>query len=258
MGAAAAFLSAALVAVGGALGSPSQATETLEVRTSLNARYQFGDYCPPDASTFARCVRFVGTGWVPGLGRGTSTYTKVLPGDEDCPVIQFNTAVLAIAGKGELELSRAGRRCGPTAPAEVGPLAYTVTNGTGAYSGASGTFVFKSSVYSIDFGCNCGQARDTWTGTLTVPGATFDVTAPSFTGARSKTVRVPKTARGIRVRYAVVTARDIVDGSIPVTCTPRSGSFFEVGRTLVSCSATDSSGNTATTRFAVTVKRART
>lgn len=257
IGAAATFLSVALMAAGGAFGSPSQATETLQVRASFNAKYQFGDYCPPSAPAFARCVRFVGAGTIPGLGSATSTYTKMLPGDDaNCPVIQFNTAVVVIAGKGELELSRAGIACGETAPAETGPLAYTVTGGTAAYSGASGTLVFRSSVFSIDFGCNCGQAKDTWTGTLSVPGATFDVTAPALTGATSKTVRVPRRAKGSRVRYAV-TAEDVVDGTVSVSCVPRSGAFFKVGRTPVSCSATDASGNTARAGFTVTVKRAR-
>jgi len=56
---------------------------------------------------------------------------------------------------------------------------------------------------------------------------------------------------------AVVTfstsATDFVDGSVPVTCIPVSGSTFPVGTTVVSCSATDSHGNTATGSFTVTI-----
>ena len=49
------------------------------------------------------------------------------------------------------------------------------------------------------------------------------------------------------------TATDLVDGSIPVSCTPASGASFPVGMTTVSCSATDAHGNTATGSFTVTV-----
>jgi hypothetical protein len=41
--------------------------------------------------------------------------------------------------------------------------------------------------------------------------------------------------------------------TVPVTRTPASGSSFPVGTTTVTCSATDSHGNTATGSFAVTV-----
>jgi HYR domain len=57
----------------------------------------------------------------------------------------------------------------------------------------------------------------------------------------------------MRVRFAV-TARDAVDGSVAVTCKPRSGTFFKRGRTTVRCSATDSSANTSGAKFTVTVK----
>jgi len=42
---------------------------------------------------------------------------------------------------------------------------------------------------------------------------------------------------------------------LPVACTPRSGSFFKLGRTKVICSASDSSGNMRQAGFIVTVKR---
>jgi hypothetical protein len=89
-----------------------------------------------------------------------------------------------------------------------------------------------------------------------VPGLELDLAPPTFSGAKSKTVRAPKGATRVRVKYNV-TARDAVDGPIPVSCGPRSGSRFEVGRTIVICEATDTSVNTAQARFAVTVKKKR-
>ena len=106
----------------------------------------------------------------------------------------------------------------------------------------------------IDFSCDCGKAQNTWTGTLTVAGAEFDTTPPTLAGAAAKTIRVPKTATRARVRYAV-TARDAVDGSVPVKCIPPAGSWFGLGQTAVECSATDSSGNTRQATFKVTVKQ---
>ncbi|MFA5910611.1 MAG: HYR domain-containing protein [Vicinamibacterales bacterium] len=49
------------------------------------------------------------------------------------------------------------------------------------------------------------------------------------------------------------TALDAVDGAVPVTCAPASGSTFSIGTTPVSCTASDAAGNTATDGFTVTV-----
>lgn len=65
------------------------------------------------------------------------------------------------------------------------------------------------------------------------------------------TVRARKAGH-VRVRFTV-TAQDAAR-TVPVTCTPRSGSLYKRGRTKVTCSATDASGNTATATFVVTVK----
>jgi hypothetical protein len=50
-----------------------------------------------------------------------------------------------------------------------------------------------------------------------------------------------------------VTASDEVDPSPTVVCVPPSGSFFPRGTTLVTCTATDASGNQSTCQFEVTV-----
>ena len=54
-----------------------------------------------------------------------------------------------------------------------------------------------------------------------------------------------------------VTATDDLDGSVAVSCRPKSGSRFKVGKTSVRCEATDWSGNTGRAAFTVTVKRRR-
>ena len=95
---------------------------------------------------------------------------------------------------------------------------------------------------------------DTFTGTLTVPGLEFDLTPPTLSGAANKTVRARKGSRRVRVPFKV-TASDAVDGAVPVSCRPRSGSRFRIGRTRVKCSAMDLSANAQTARFTVVVKR---
>lgn len=246
----------ALTLASSATTSSTRVAGTLALDATVRPFYRFDpSFCPAGVQAPDGCVRFVGEEAIPGLGVVTTTYTKILPSaDVACPVIQHNTAVVAVAGKGSLELSRPGKLCGPTAPASVGPLDYTVTAGTGIYAGASGMLTFRSSVYSADLGCGpCGTSQDIWTGTVVVPGLEFDLVAPVIAGATAKTVKAPKPAKRMRVRYAV-TARDVVDGAVRVACQPPSGTFFKRGRTVVKCSATDSSANTSNARFVVTVK----
>jgi hypothetical protein len=66
------------------------------------------------------------------------------------------------------------------------------------------------------------------------------------------------TSAPYRSNTAVVTftasAYDAIDRVVPVSCEPPSGSAFPIGRTTVTCKATDRSGNTATKSFVVTVQ----
>jgi large repetitive protein len=74
--------------------------------------------------------------------------------------------------------------------------------------------------------------------------ALITLTLPAF-------ISVPGTAPTVVTWTA--TAISVVDGSVPVTCTPPSGSTFDLGTTPVTCTASDSTGNTATGSFNVTV-----
>ncbi|WP_406382744.1 VWA domain-containing protein [Streptomyces sp. NBC_01618] len=80
-----------------------------------------------------------------------------------------------------------------------------------------------------------------------------DVDAPVVT-VDDLTVRA-KDKKGARVTYGA-TAQDATDGTLPVTCTPPSGSLFPVGSTTVTCSATDSAGNTGTDTAEIEVLQA--
>ncbi len=58
---------------------------------------------------------------------------------------------------------------------------------------------------------------------------------------------------GAVVTYTPPTSNDIVDGVVPVTCSPASGSTFPVATTTVTCTAVDAAGNSASTSFTVQV-----
>jgi HYR domain/Bacterial Ig-like domain (group 3)/FIMAH domain len=80
----------------------------------------------------------------------------------------------------------------------------------------------------------------------------IDKTAPTVTAPANITTEATSAA-GATVTYSTATAVDTVDGPLPAVCTPASGSVFPLGPTTVSCSATDTAGNTGTASFTVTV-----
>jgi predicted extracellular nuclease len=79
-----------------------------------------------------------------------------------------------------------------------------------------------------------------------------DTTPPVFGATADVTVAASSSA-GATVTYPLPTATDNLDTSVTVDCAPASGSFFSVGTTTVSCTATDDAGNQAQTSFLVTV-----
>jgi hypothetical protein len=79
-----------------------------------------------------------------------------------------------------------------------------------------------------------------------------DVSAPVVTPPADVTTTTTSPA-GKSVSYPSATATDNVDGSLAASCLPASGSTFPVGQTAVTCSATDTAGNTGTAGFTVTV-----
>lgn len=248
---------AAATAAAPASSEPQAAAGKLGFQLKLRQSGPFTLPCPggvPDISAppATACVPFTGTGSVRGLGNVSVTYTELLEvGPPSCPE-EFTrqlatTGRLSVAGKGEIFFMFAGgARCSASWWSE--PPDFTITGGTGRFAGASGKGTREHSIGLA------APATDTWTGTLEVPGLAFDVAAPKLRGADSKTVRARNGAKSARVTFEV-TATDGVDGAVPVSCRPSSGSRFEMGRTTVRCEATDSSGNTARTAFRITVKR---
>lgn len=208
--------------------------------------------CPHDAPAGSDCFVIDNAGVVRGLGNISETGVLVIKApDTACEALQ-STPVLTVAGKGTIDLSVRTPAGGCIdATCECGVLNatqdLTVTGGTGEYAGASG-----SGTVTIG-GTVLSRQIDTLKATIVAPAANFDLTPPLFRGAYGRVVRAPKGERRVRVRYAV-SARDGVDGAVRATCRPASGSLFRIGRTRVTCTATDSSANTAAASFTITVK----
>jgi HYR domain len=80
-----------------------------------------------------------------------------------------------------------------------------------------------------------------------------DTTGPLVTAVANQTVEATSAA-GVPFTWVVPTARDLVDGARDVTCDHPLGSTFPLGATVVTCSATDKSGNTGSSAFTVTVQ----
>jgi len=233
------------------------AAGTLNLSAALNLASILGA-CPPGVSASA-CAARTSTGPFPGLGQVTGTYTFLADiGPPSCANGFGKTRAypirFAVASKGEIlfELA-AGVQCvneESDFAVRAQTQTFTVSGGTGIYAGASGSGTVTRSLGTTSTGA---AGKETWTGTLTVPGLDFDLTRPTLTAAVSKTVKVKKGAKTARVVFQV-TAQDDRDGALPATCAPRSGSRFEIGRTRVTCSATDGSANTGSASFTVTVR----
>jgi hypothetical protein len=183
--------------------------------------------------------------------------------------------------------------CGPVVctPASgsffpVGVTTVTCTSGSGTCSfkvTVTGTIICPSNIVVPNDPNQCGAIVNYPTPasncpvTCTPPSGSFfpigttTVTCTSASGTCSFTVTVKDTqpptitcpanitattgspnAGGVVVNYPTPVASDNCPG-VTVTCTPPSGSTFNVGTNTVNCTATDASGNTASCSFTISV-----
>jgi PKD repeat protein len=122
-----------------------------------------------------------------------------------------------------------------------GPLQVTCTPGSGLVFGLGVTTV------------NCtatDSSGNTAYGSFTV---TVVDTTPPVLSLPADLVLEPTSPQGAVGTFSA-SATDLVDGAVPVTCAPASGSVFPLGSTTMQASATDAHGNTADGSFTVTVR----
>ena len=123
------------------------------------------------------------------------------------------------------------------------PATTDAVDGTGVAicSPASGTFFgFGNTTVT----CNATDSNGNAASPTSFVVHIVDTTAPVIAPHSDVTVTT-SDAFGTIVSYSSPATSDAVDGAKTATCTPASGSFFAVGDTLVTCSATDAHGNTA-------------
>ena len=99
--------------------------------------------------------------------------------------------------------------------------------------------------------CTATDDETPVTGTFTV--TVVDTTPPAIAGTVTGSAEAVGPG-GSPVTFAAPTAVDAIDGPVPVTCSPTSGSTFPVGTTAVTCTATDVRGNRATSSGTIVVR----
>jgi subtilisin-like proprotein convertase family protein len=171
-------------------------------------------------------------------------------------------------GGGGMQVNTAGGGSSYTDPVLVTNVIHTqgIQTGNGkivvTYSGASYTVVqsaglLSGSAFPVGTTTNTFEVHD---GNTVVSTCSFDVTVtdnqnPTITCPANITKNNDPNQCGAVVTYAA-TASDNCPG-VSVSYSPASGSFFPVGTTTVTATATDASGNTASCTFTVTVTDAQ-
>jgi HYR domain-containing protein len=133
-----------------------------------------------------------------------------------------------VPGFYSVQASAPGYTCDPNSP----PHGFTCVNGVVK----SGVFTIPPAVTDLHLPLH-RIVQDTTPPVLSLPG----------------NMTVTATSAGSSVATFTATAIDLVDGNVPVTCSPSSGSLFAIGTTTVNCSASDAHTNTSTGSFTMTV-----
>jgi hypothetical protein len=180
--------------------------------------------------------------------------------DPNAPAIEFNDVVHVSGGARYAGIC--ADRTGTNGNVSVDP---------GFVSAAAGDYHLSSSSALVDLGTNAGVPATDLDGELRtfdgdedgVPETDIGAdevlsvgdTTPPILQVPSGIVVDATSPQGAVVTYSV-TATDNADPDPAVACSPASGSIFAIGSTVVSCTATDDTGNSAAATFTVMVRGA--
>jgi sugar lactone lactonase YvrE len=132
------------------------------------------------------------------------------------------------------------------------PLSFTWKDGvTVIATTANASVTLGLGTHSLTLTVNDGRG-----GTFTTPAQTVlvkDSTPPVISNVPANVTVGATSPAGAVVTYTLPTATDTVSGNVAVTADVASGATFPVGTTTVHFTAKDSSNNTATASFTVTV-----
>ncbi|MGH9178131.1 MAG: HYR domain-containing protein [Acidimicrobiales bacterium] len=192
---------------------------------------------PASATTFPLGATTVACSATDGAGNTATASFTVTVADTTAPDLDLPTAIVAEA---------------------TGPDGAAVTYTAGAGDAVDGDVVphceppsgrtFAIGTTPVSCSATDG-AGNTATGGFDV--TVRDTTAPTLVAPEVLTAEAT-SADGAVVSFAV-TASDVVDADVAVTCSTPSGSTFPLGRTDVTCTATDEAGNTGQATFPVDV-----
>jgi hypothetical protein len=101
--------------------------------------------------------------------------------------------------------------------------------------------------------CTASDGTNTTNASFTVTVTFVDTAGPTFSNVPSGVVVEANGPSGSVATYTAPTATDAADGPEPVSCGPASGSTFPLGVTTVTCTASDSHGNTSNASFTISV-----
>ena len=137
------------------------------------------------------------------------------------------------------------------------PVSYPAPSATDTENGSVAVTCNPASGSNFSYGDTTVTCSATDPGDLSVASGSFtvtvvDTTAPSVSVPASFAVEVVGLGTTAVVTYPAATASDAGTPVTP-TCSPASGATFVYGPNLVTCSASDSHGNTGTGTFTVTV-----
>ena len=151
----------------------------------------------------------------------------------------------------------AGANAGFSVTATPSPLTYQWYSGVSPISNATNSMLSVAATtanagnYKVVVS-NGGGSVTSSVAILTIK----DTIAPSITTPGN--ISASRTSSGGAAITFPASATDTCAGSVPVVCTPASGSTFAVGATNVTCVANDGNGNTNSATFTVTVTEAVT
>ena len=130
------------------------------------------------------------------------------------------------------------------------PLTFTWSEGASPLgTGTSIAVLLPIGVHTIALTADDGRGG---TGASTVQVVIRDTTPPVLALPAGQTLEA--TGASGAVASFSASATDSVDGLRPVSCVPSSGSTFALGTTTVTCSASDTRGNTSSGGFAIVVR----